>query len=319
MRTLLLRRLAPVLALIAVVGAACSSVESPAATINGSEISVDSLRDDLKAVRSSDPYRDALEQTYQVELAGEGTGTFSAAFTGQVLSIRVYVQLLEQALADQGVEPTDEDLDAAREVVEEQLAALGDDVFDSFPEAYQDRLVRQEAVIKLAADEASKDVEVACVSHILITTESRTEEEARGLIADLEAQLDAGADFAEVAAASSEDPGSAAQGGSLGCNPAGTFVPEFDAAAFSLPVGEVSEPVQTDFGFHLVLVESRETGGEAAGQAGQAALSAFVGEVVCGDDVDVDVNPKYGRWDRDACDQGGLAAVTPPRASQSSP
>ena len=318
MRTLLLQRLAPLLALLALAATSCGTVDSPALSVNGEEISVDAVQEELKIIRENRAYREALEQAYQTELAGEGKGTFSAAFTAQVLSLQVYYELLEQALADEGARLTDADIEEARETVEQQLSSLGEGVLDRFPKKYRDRLARQEAVVAVAAEHAagnaeSEEVELACVSHILITTEARPEAEAKRLIDEIKAEIGAGADFAEVARARSEDPGSKEAGGDLGCGPAGRFVPEFDDAAFSQPVGEVGEPVKTDFGYHLLLVTSRELGEDPAGADGQAALNEFVSEVVCDDDAEIDVNPRYGRWDRSPCDEGGLASVTPPR------
>lgn len=87
-------------------------------------------------------------------------------------------------------------------------------------------------------------------SHILV----ETEEEALALID----QLAEGADFAELAAENSIGP-SGPNGGQLGWFTAGMMVPEFETAAFALEVGEVSPPVQTQFGWHvLVLNDSRE-------------------------------------------------------------
>jgi len=60
------------------------------------------------------------------------------------------------------------------------------------------------------------------------------------------------ADFAELAKIYSDDPGSGAQGGNLGYAERGTFVPEFEAVAYSLDKGEISEPVETEFGFHIL-------------------------------------------------------------------
>jgi parvulin-like peptidyl-prolyl isomerase len=56
----------------------------------------------------------------------------------------------------------------------------------------------------------------------------------------------------------SEDPGSAENGGELGWFGKGAMVPEFDSVVFSIPVGTISEPVKTNFGYHLILVEARE-------------------------------------------------------------
>lgn len=67
-------------------------------------------------------------------------------------------------------------------------------------------------------------------------------------------QLQAGADFAELARAESDDPGSAGQGGDLGWFGKGFMVPEFEEAAFALEEGKISEPVRSPFGFHIIEV-----------------------------------------------------------------
>ncbi|HEV2148035.1 MAG TPA: peptidylprolyl isomerase [Longimicrobiaceae bacterium] len=76
------------------------------------------------------------------------------------------------------------------------------------------------------------------------------------------AELAGGADFAEVAKRESADPGSAAQGGDLGTFGRGQMVQAFDEAAFSLPVGEISQPVLSPFGYHVIQVQER-TGDQA--------------------------------------------------------
>jgi peptidyl-prolyl cis-trans isomerase C len=87
-------------------------------------------------------------------------------------------------------------------------------------------------------------------SHILV----ETEEEAAALIVELEA----GGDFAELAAIHSTGP-SGPNGGQLGWFTAGMMVPTFEAAVFELEVGEVSAPVETQFGWHVVtLVDVRD-------------------------------------------------------------
>lgn len=86
--------------------------------------------------------------------------------------------------------------------------------------------------------------------HILV----QSEVEARAIIAELEA----GADFAELAQARSIGPSSSA-GGDLGYFRRGEMVPEFAEAAFSMEVGDISEPVRTPFGWHVIKVEDRRT------------------------------------------------------------
>lgn len=64
--------------------------------------------------------------------------------------------------------------------------------------------------------------------------------------------------FSEFAEEYSEDPGSASQGGMLGFFGKGVMVPEFEEAAFALEIGEVSEPVRTDFGYHIIKVTDKD-------------------------------------------------------------
>lgn len=86
-------------------------------------------------------------------------------------------------------------------------------------------------------------------SHILV----KSEEEAKKLYEEIKA----GKDFAQVAKEYSSCP-SGRNGGDLGFFPKGVMVKPFEDAAFSLPVGELSQPVQTQFGWHLILVTDTE-------------------------------------------------------------
>ena len=75
---------------------------------------------------------------------------------------------------------------------------------------------------------------------------------------ELRKQIQGGKDFAQVAKESSDDTGSKALGGELGWNERSNFVPSFAQAAFNLKVGEISEPVITPFGWHLIQVEEKK-------------------------------------------------------------
>lgn len=86
-----------------------------------------------------------------------------------------------------------------------------------------------------------------------------TDAEALARATDLRAKIVAGADFAAVAKESSDDTGSGANGGDLGAFGRGQMVPEFDKEAFLLPVGQMSQPVKSPFGYHLIKVESHST------------------------------------------------------------
>jgi peptidyl-prolyl cis-trans isomerase SurA len=93
--------------------------------------------------------------------------------------------------------------------------------------------------------------------HILIkTSELVSEAEARRRLVVLKERIDNGADFAEMARLHSNDL-SAARGGDLDWLDKGATVPEFERAMDALKVGQVSEPVQSPFGWHLILVLER--------------------------------------------------------------
>ena len=96
-------------------------------------------------------------------------------------------------------------------------------------------------------------------SHILIrVTDARPEAKARALAEDLHRQLSRGADFAQLAKRYSEGP-HADSGGSMGWVAQGELLPELDQALFNLEPGQLSDPIKTRLGFHLVRVDERRT------------------------------------------------------------
>ena len=89
--------------------------------------------------------------------------------------------------------------------------------------------------------------------HILIkTSEVRDIDQAKAYIADILKRINEGEDFALLAKEYSEDSGSALQGGELGWSNPGKFVPEFTAALKALKDDEISQPIKTDFGWHII-------------------------------------------------------------------
>lgn len=102
------------------------------------------------------------------------------------------------------------------------------------------------------------------VRHILFSTMDKSEDEtdqARQRADEVLEQLRGGADFAELAKEHSEDPGNAANGGDLGWVTRGMMDPAFEDASFALQPGELSAaPVKSDFGYHLIRVDNRESG-----------------------------------------------------------
>eukprot|EP01133_Synstelium_polycarpum_P013065 gene13065-15366_t len=99
-----------------------------------------------------------------------------------------------------------------------------------------------------AADEKVKPVAQIKVRHILCEKESK--------LLEAQALLQAGKSFSSVAGTHSEDK--ARQGGLLGWQGRGDMVGAFQEVAFNLPVGVVSQPVKTQFGYHLILIEDRK-------------------------------------------------------------
>ena len=107
--------------------------------------------------------------------------------------------------------------------------------------------------------ELAKSGDRVRASHILTRVgEHRSEEQARALIEDLHRQLSGGAEFSALAKRYSEDP-HAQEGGVMGWVAQGELLPELDAALFHLAPGELSGPIQTRLGFHLVKAEERRT------------------------------------------------------------
>jgi len=119
-------------------------------------------------------------------------------------------------------------------------------------------------------DGHKNDWETVSARHILIRMKGSpvtlkegqkdlTDEEALAKAKDLRAKIVAGGDFAALAKAESDDVGSGANGGSLGEFTRGRMVPPFDEAAFTLKVNDVSEPVKTQFGYHIIQVTKHDT------------------------------------------------------------
>lgn len=130
------------------------------------------------------------------------------------------------------VELKREDLMAAVDVTEEGLLTYFEETSDLYAEGERRRL-----------------------AHILVEINDEVSEaQATGLIDEAYEKLMAGGDFAALAKEYSADPGSAEIGGDLGFNAPGTFVDAFEQVAYDLALNEMSAPVQTEFGFHLIKV-----------------------------------------------------------------
>jgi peptidyl-prolyl cis-trans isomerase D len=134
------------------------------------------------------------------------------------------------------------------------------------PETLKARVAATEGDLQAfyqAHSEEFKQEAEACAAHILIKVRSgpeakvgRPEDEAKALAQGLLDQVKGGADFAALARKSSEDQGSAASGGDLGCFARGRMVPAFDEAVFAMEAGQVSDLVHSSLGFHIIKLNS---------------------------------------------------------------
>lgn len=115
--------------------------------------------------------------------------------------------------------------------------------------------------------------------HILIKVpqgaDTTTVEAARLRLVEMQVKISQGADFAHVARTGSEDA-SASQGGNLGYFPRGRMLPEFEAAAFTLAPGGVSEPVRTPLGWHLISVQNHLEAADVSEQQGLDWVRAYL-------------------------------------------
>ena len=229
----------------------------------------------------------------------------------------IIIEIVRQLADDLGVLVSDEDIQSRWEIEvaaggggEEDLLSYIDSIGLTEAE-YRDFVMGHTARIEAIEEAVSSDVAVsdediaaafelsgpvATASHILVATLDEA--------LDLKQQLDDGASFVALASEHSLDTGSAQLGGSLGQQTQGFYVPEFDDYVWSGEVGAVSDPVETDFGFHLILIHDREEGLEDAtprlreqleNQGRTQAVQEEFNRAI--DDADVVIDSAIGRWD----------------------
>jgi hypothetical protein len=257
----------------------------PAATVvfaNGSTVTT-SYRDLNAIVEPTESNQEFVTLAFQ--------GTPPVNFDVTVLSQSILGQVIDNELASLDTEISAEDVDEAKDLLasqlQVQLAATGD------PAAEFDRLYEEVPYLPFFVDLQARQIALAdslaeatlpeegnpCVSHILVETEAEGEE----LLADLEA----GADFATLAVERSVGP-SGPNGGDLGCAPAASYVPEFAAAVETAEIGVPVGPLQTQFGWHVLVVDRLEVDGD------QLARDRLVEGL---SSASVTIDDELGTWD----------------------
>jgi foldase protein PrsA len=257
---------------------------------------------------------DEVQRAVERGLEGEGVKVEADALGQQLLTTKIRLALMREEAERQGYTLPAERVAKSRSDLETQLKqaggvdkaaaaeGMGAAELAEFIEAttYQEELSAKlgmeppitDAAVKEAYDANKAELETVEASHILVKDKALADK----LVSDLKG----GADFAALAKEHSTDKGSGANGGALGPTPRGRFVAEFEKTVWSAPVGEVTEPVKTEFGYHIIKVTKRPSEAELkevvrtrlATQAGRMKLLERVRK-----GIKVTVNPRYGRWD----------------------
>jgi peptidyl-prolyl cis-trans isomerase C len=213
-----------VVAVVATLGAPAfaegETAETVVATVNGVKITLGHMI----------ALRESLPPEYQ-------------SLPDDVLYKGIYEQLIQQEVLAQSV----------TDLGPRQLANIDNDKRGRVSGIAIDGIVKDavtDQALQAAYDEKFKDAKPETeyhAAHILVATAEEAEK--------LKADLAGGADFAELAKAHSTDTGSGANGGDLGWFGLGMMVKPFEDAVVAAKVGEVSGPVQSEFGYHLILVK----------------------------------------------------------------
>ena len=214
--------------------------------------------------------------------------SFMSPEYAQIMEMDAFKEyLVEQQIAFEylNLEASEEAKEAGKKQADEQIAQMksqvGDDIFKQLLEEQsltEGELKGYMVQIMTAMDDMNRkvsdeeienefnankqDYTTATVRHVLIRltdTEGneRTNEEALKLAKEVKAQLDKGEDFAEVAKAKSEDPGSKDNGGLYEDVAVGQWIEEFKNAVLTQPIDEIGDPVETSMGYHVIKVEKR--------------------------------------------------------------
>ena len=305
---------------------ACSSRSAVAASINGTDISVEDLNRDVGGFAQSEDFRSALAEQGVTLKRGDRVPT---SFAAQWLQSMIQSEAIAQIAKKRGVTATAEEKAAAKA----QLSATGasGDAFKQLPAGLRRRIVNTSALqgaLRSALPQPSNDAAAAqafetlradctsnaLVGHILVATP-----EAAQQVVD---QLEQGITFAAVSTALSTDTGAKAQDGLLMCIGSSQW-PQIDetfrAAAEATPVGEISEPVQTEFGVHVIeVLEFNQENARALVAAGARPpdpLAEIVGAYIR--KAKITVNPRYGTLKKS---DGGFSIEPPtPKEPKSRP
>lgn len=323
----------PALLTTALVLGACAETDDSAATVGGVAIS------DTEVATTANLYRTifGIQQLPCGQTEGD-SDTEEAACNRFALSQLIGLRLAEAFAEDAGITVPAEDVEAEVAALESSLGAdiVADALADNevtredllgLAESFlvEDQAARAIALEDLGEDglqalyeENAGDYTVVDVDHILV----QTEEEAQDVYEQVTASGSTRDDFLALAKEVSTDPSAQQNSGSLGAAPAGGYVPEFADAAVALEPGEISEPVQTDFGWHVIHLVSKEvTPFEDVRDdiLGTQSATVFAEWVTTQDEAgEIVVNPSFGRFDRETLTVVRISSTDPSASSSPS-
>jgi hypothetical protein len=280
-------------------------------SVRNHRVSQSEVDDELHALADNVAFNRLIHQSNAAPLATT-RGSITSSYTAGWLSLRIAQTFADDEIAKLGVRLTASDRSNGESLAVQLLGS--EQVVNSLPSwfrtALRARFARMAALERVLLENPSPALLNAAlaqcpshrfVSHILVGSLAAAQA--------LKAQLDAGADFATLAARNSTDSASAARGGELGCVDSQQFVQGFESVAQSQPIGVVSDPVQTQFGFHLILVQDQPGVADLQSVALNEILSLARG-------AHVTVDPRYGIWDARS---GRVVAPVAPATAPATP
>lgn len=246
-----------------------NSEEGLVARVDGEEITVEEYENDYEIFKRMYEQQLGEDAMSQVDENGK---TLGEKLKEDIIEKLIMERLVTKDAKNMNIAVTDEEIE---EQMDQYIVLMeGQEKFDEFLEAnkltkefFKENLKKEllfnkhrEAFLKDAkiTDEEieeyfnsnKEDLIVVKASHILV----RSEDDGKIVLA----KLNAGEEFASVAATESVDSQSAIQGGNLGYFKKGKYINEFEEAAFALKIGEISSLVKTELGYHIIKIEDRK-------------------------------------------------------------
>lgn len=245
----------------------CGKPEGVAATVNGVNIPMEEFLVQYKSTRAQIVAMHG-EDFLKEKSYDDPNKTMDQAIRENTLKGLVQMEVIRQDAEKEGVKVDDA---KAKEILDQQQQMLGGEealnkylesqginremyekivklnlLVEAYASHLREKYAPTEEQLKKYFEENKDDLKQVSASHILV----EKEEDAKKLAKEAKA----GADFAKLAKENSIDTGSKDNGGDLGFFKKGDMVPEFEAAAFSMKKGEISDPVKSQYGFHIIKV-----------------------------------------------------------------